>query len=170
MHRRILIFTVVFITALFIISQTEKLKESFERAEAALVCFWSDPGPPLPVAIPRDPRSVVKGGPRSAPFGKQGKKLKKLKERKQVNYVKSGKHMKKPKRKRRSLIPVGTTATIQDITVSPAPTAALENSNILTASPSPPYESPLGIITPEPTLGVLSVPPEITVTPRPLIA
>jgi hypothetical protein len=168
MHRRILLFTVVFITALFIISQTDKLKESFERAEAALVCFWSDPGPPLPVAIPRDPRSVVKGGPHSAPFGKQMKKPKKPMGRKQVNYVK------KPKRKRRSsLTPVGTVAAMQDITVSPAPTtaaAALDISTMSTPSPSPPYETPLDTIPPEPTLGVLSVPPEITVTPRPLIA
>lgn len=144
MHRRLLLFATICIVALFIVSQSERVKENFERAEAALVCYWSDPGPPLPVAIPRDPQSVVKGGPRKAPFGKMRGK-----------YVKRDG---KPKRMRPKFLKSETTRPLRDIEMTENPT-----------SPSPPFDSSPIIQVPEPTLGVLSVPPEITVTPRPTI-
>lgn len=39
---------------------------------AALVCYWSDPGPPMAVPIPEDPKSIrIDEGPRYAPTTSQ---------------------------------------------------------------------------------------------------
>lgn len=136
MHVKILVFAIVFLIAVYLMSGHST--EGYQRAEAALVCYWADPGPPLPVPIPRDPKSIqIMSGPRASPLKRQ--------------------RQKKSKRLPAFLHSVKTRS--QFVTQSPTrPT-----------STAVPYETPSAVPTPVPTLGTLSIPPEITVTPIPML-
>lgn len=136
--------------------------ETFQRATAALTCYWSDPGPPLSVPMPPDPQSAaVKGGVPSValdytPAAQRETQL--------PSYLKSV-----------------TTRPLRDLEMVPsaapttAPSAAMPTILPLGSLPADaptlqsPFEEPSIPPTPVPTLGVLAVAPEVTVTPRPLL-
>jgi hypothetical protein len=141
MRAKTLVFASVFLIALYLVSG--HVRESFQRAEAALVCYWADPGPPLPVPIPRDPKSIpIRGGPRASA----------LKPQRKNNTL---------KRRRTFLQSVKTRSQSRPQFVTQSP--------VLPSSTAVPYETPSAVPTPVPTLGVLSIPPEITVTPIPML-
>ena len=62
--KTLLVVALLVILAVYLVS---RMKEGYRSSEAALVCYWADPGPPLSVVVPHDPRSVsVRGGPQGA--------------------------------------------------------------------------------------------------------
>ena len=142
MRVRLLIFAIIFLVALSLAWESPRTRETFQRAEAALVCYWADPGPPLPVPIPKDPESIVslRDGPRNAPINFP---ISKALQKQSVNY-KFQPRPNRSKMRQRTIPPV-----------SPLPSDA-------------PYEITTTPSIPEPTLGTLPIPPENPVTQHPI--
>lgn len=148
MRFKLLLFAVVWIVAMALIVNDD-VKEPFQRASAALVCYWTDPGPPLAVPMPPDPQSIgVKGTPPNAP----------------LSYT--------PAATRETLLPDSlksvttrsvTTRSLRDIEITQSPTMlpiqTIDLANPAAALPSP-FEEPSIPPTPVPTLGVLALAPE----------
>lgn len=147
MRFKLLLFAVAWIVAMALIvnDSPSHILETFQQARAALVCYWSDPGPPLAVPMPPDPQSIgVKGTPPNAP----------------LNYT--------PAAQRETQLPEylksATTRPLREIEITPSSTP-FPSSAVL---PSP-FEEPSIPPTPVPTLGVLAVAPEVSATPRTLL-
>lgn len=160
MKLRFYLFVIVTLIALLYI--INKRVETFQRAQAAMVCYYADPGPPLAVPLPPDPVSAqMSEGPRMAALASTETPL--------PAWLVS--MTTRPDRVLNAL------DMIPAPTVTPAAVGPIRNTTEPTSNPlqtfppadAIPYETPAAPITPTPTLGVLSLPPEITVTPRPSI-
>lgn len=142
MHTRLLIFAIVFIIAVALALETvPMIRETFQRADAALVCYWADPGPPLPVPIPKDPESILprKEGPKTSAVDFP---ISKTLQKQNVNYAMQ------PRPNRSSL------RQAKGPQVPPLPSQS-------------PYQITTTPSTPVPVLGTLALPPENPVTQRP---
>ena len=152
MRFKLLLFALAWIVAMALIVDDDgrRVLEPFQRASAALVCYWTDPGPPLAVPMPPDPQSInVKGSPPNAP----------------LSYT--------PAAQRETMLPENlrsvTTRPLRDIEITSSPTQfPLQTIDPKAVLPSP-FEEPSIPPTPVPTLGVLAVAPEVSATPRPLL-
>lgn len=152
MRFKLLLFAVAWIVAMALIvnDSPSRMLETFQQARAALVCYWSDPGPPLAVPMPPDPQSIgVKGTPPNAP----------------LNYT--------PAAQRETQLPEylksATTRPLRDIEITSSPTPFPSQTPGPDAVLPSPFEEPSIPPTPAPTLGVLAVAPEVSATPRMLL-
>jgi hypothetical protein len=151
MRFKLVLFAVAWILAMaLIVNDDGRVLETFQRANAALVCYWSDPGPPLAVPMPPDPQSInVKGSPQNAP----------------LSYT--------PSAQRETLLPEYlksvTSRPLRDIEITTSPTLLPIQTIDPNASLPSPFEEPSIPPTPVPTLGVLAVAPEVSATPRLLL-
>jgi len=110
--------------------------------QAALTCYWEDPGPPMPIPIRPDPRQAVpKEGPGTAPFKLQ-----------------QGDATGRPQT-RRLPPPIKTRS-------SPPPLANGTPAPLMNYA----FDQPKTTSTPAPTLGSMAIPPLVSTTPRPMIA
>lgn len=114
--------------------------------QAALTCYWEDPGPPMPIPIRPDPQQVVpQEGPPSSSFTQY---LNDPTDRPQIIQ-----RIPPPQKTRTRLV------------VTPQPSSGtmppILNSAFVQQSSSE---------TPAPTFGVLAIPPLVSTTPRPTIA
>lgn len=151
MRFKLLLFAVAWIVAMALIvnDSPSRMLETFQQASAALVCYWSDPGPPLAVPMPPDPQSIgVKGAPPNAPVDF---KTAAQRETQIPEYLKSA-----------------TTRPLRDVEITPSPTPSPSSISPNAVLPSP-FEEPSIPPTPVPTLGVLAVAPEVSATPRTLL-
>ena len=192
----LIILSIAVVTMYFFL--VRPFSEHFQRAEAALTCYWSDPGPPMSVPMPRDPRGASRQeGPQMSSYnGNNNCECNGYQQQQQRGGGRGRRQQQQPRQQRsqaqrkpfdrknlqqlrrnqfeRQKRLYGRNATPSPYVTTLAPTVIpqLSLTPELSMTPQPttaaiPYVTPLTIPTPVPTLGVLSIPPEIIVTPFP---